>query len=93
MNVFELDSRTVSAHTDALRHDAAALHPLAQPPLELSGPAAQFGAAVTAAIEAANRSAADLVAETYRLASAMDLAAHAADSVDGATSHCLGAML
>lgn len=93
MNVYAIDPAAVAAHTTSLRGDAAALHPLHPPCVPDAGPAAGFGAAARAALDAANQRAADLSAEALRLAAAMDLAAHATEAVDGATCHCLGGML
>ncbi|WP_066529828.1 hypothetical protein [Corynebacterium bouchesdurhonense] len=93
MNVYAIDPAAVAAHTASLRGDAAALRPLHPPCVPDAGPAAGFGAAARAALDAANQRAADLSAEALRLAEAMDLAAHATEAVDSAPCHCLGGML
>lgn len=93
MTVFAISTPTVAAHTGALRRDAANLRPIYPPFVPTAGPAAAFGAAAGAALDAANTRAAELSCEAFRIADAMDLAASAADAVDGSTGQSLGGLL
>lgn len=93
MTVFTLDAPTVSAHTDALRADAAALTLLGRPPFPATGFFATYRAAVDEALACANERAEGISAEARRLAAAMDLAVAAADAVDGCTCEALEAVL
>ena len=93
METFALDAHTVFAHTDSLRADAGALKPLPHVPVPSGFPFEVFHAAYRTAIDAAERRAQQVRDEARRIAANMETTVYAADSVDGATSAGLGALL
>lgn len=93
MNVFELDSSFVAAHTTSLRRDASILQPLHPIVLPPKTPSPAYRAAITHALDWANWRAEAVSDEARRVAGAMDLTVGAADAVDGKTCTTLGGFL
>ena len=93
MTVFEIDSATVHALTDALRRDAADLNPLIDLDLPRNSSHAFYNMIVTHAIDDANGRADQLRAEARRIAAVMDLTVDAAANVDNGLGARLGATL
>lgn len=93
MNLFELNSETVSAHTTLLRKDAEALRPLSEITIPESSPSSLYRAAVAEAFQTANHRAEQFREEALRIADVMDLTVTAADNVDGSTCDTLGGLL
>lgn len=93
MTVFELESTTVHALTDALRADADRLNMLVEPPLPTKSSHAFYNAIVTTAIDDANTRAGELRTEARRIAAVMDLTVDAAANVDAGTCARLEAAL
>lgn len=93
METFALDAQTVFAHADSLRADAGALKPLPHVPIPDVFPFEVFYAAYRTAVETAEQRAQRVRDEARRVAANMETTVYAAESVDGATSAGLGALL
>lgn len=93
MQIFALDSETLTAHTDSLRADAAGLEPLPVTPVPSGYPFTAFYEAYMSATEAADQRGKEVAREAYRVARCMEATWEAANNVDANTGKCLGGLL